>query len=226
MGDDFDASWSQIQSQLVALVVAGQLSAARLAEPYLVDVLAETGQPDSPVAALRVRGFAGTAADGRPLADLLRGAVIDAKQARAEMSTADSLARGGRWLDMVTQTTIADTARSAVTAGITVRPDIDGYVRSTGGAACSRCAVMSGKFFRYNAGFLRHPRCNCVHTPTSRHLAGDFTETVPAVRRADLTSLDFAARFNGGRRMPEQIVMSTDNRTLAIATLRRAGFVN
>jgi hypothetical protein len=223
MGDDFDASWSTLQAQLVTLVTAGQIAAAQLADPYLARVLAETGQPNTPVAAVRARGFAGVAADGRSLPGFLAGAVVAAKQARSEMFTNDALAVGSRWLDMATETIIADTARSAVTVGITVRPDIDGYVRSTGGHACSRCQVLAGKFYPYSAGFLRHPRCHCVNTPTSRRRAGDFTES-PSVRSADLSSLDIAARSTEGRRMPEQIVTFTDDRMRAIALLRQAGF--
>jgi hypothetical protein len=224
MGDDFDASWTQIERSLVALVVAGQLAAANLAEPYMAAVLAETAQPDRPAALVRSRGFAGTAADGRPLAGLLQGAVFEAKTARTQMSTIDALAQGGRWLDMVTQTTIGDIARSAVTVGITVRPDIDGYIRSTGGKACTRCLVLSGKFFRYNTGFARHPRCHCIHTPTTRHHAGDFVEATPHIGSADLSNLELAATSTSGRRMPEQIVASTDDRAAAIAMLRTAGF--
>lgn len=224
MGDDFDASWSQLERQVAALIVAGQLAAAQLADPYLVAVLAETNQPDAAVAVLRPRGFAGTAADGRSLPGFLNGAVIAAKQARTEMFTNDALAVGGRWLDMATETTIADTARSAVLTGIAIRPDIGGYVRSTGGDACSRCAVLAGKWYRYSTGFLRHPRCHCTMTPSSSALAGGFTEGTVALHGADLSSLDFAARSTQGRRMPEQIVMSTDDRTAAIAMLRHAGF--
>lgn len=229
MGDDFDASWSQLERQITALVVAGQLAAAQLAEPYLVAVLAETNQPDAAVLSLRPRGFAGTAADGRSLPGFLTGAVIAAKQARSEMFTNDALAVGGRWLDMATETTIGDISRSAVLTGIAVRPQILGYVRSTGGDPCSRCAVLAGKWYRYSTGFLRHPRCHCTMTPSSIELAGGFTEgslerTRGPRHRADLSSLDIAARSTEGRRMPEQILASTDDRTAAIAMLRAAGF--
>lgn len=224
MGDDFDASWAQLDKQVTSLVVAGQLAAAQLAEPYLVDVLAETDQADVAVAAVRPRGFAGTAADGRSLPGFLAGAVIAAKKARTETFTNDALAVGGRWLDMATETTIADISRSAVLTGIAVRPGIGGYVRSTGGDACSRCEVLAGKWYRYSTGFLRHPRCHCAMTPSSSVLAGGFTEGTVEVHGADLSSLDFAARSLEGRRMPEQILASTDDRRAAIAMLVHAGF--
>jgi hypothetical protein len=224
MGDDFDASWSELAPRLTAVTTAGQLAAARLADPYLRAVLAETGQPNRPVAAVRARGFAGIAADGRPLTGLLAGAVIKAKLARQETSTVEALARGGRWLQLATDTTIADTARSAVTVGITNRPELDGYVRSTGSLACSRCSVLAGKFYRYSAGFLRHPRCHCINTPSTRQRAGDFVEHPELTSPVELDSLDVAARTHEGRRMPEQIVSATADRSRAIAMLRQAGF--
>jgi hypothetical protein len=193
MGDDFDASWSELAPRLTAVTTAGQLAAARLADPYLRAVLAETGQPNRPVAAVRARGFAGIAADGRPLTGLLAGAVIKAKLARQETSTVEALARGGRWLQLVTDTTIADTARSAVTVGITNRPELDGYVRSTGSLACSRCSVLAGKFYRYSAGFLRHPRCHCINTPV-------YTAARRRLRRAPRAHFTGRARQSRRRR--------------------------
>jgi hypothetical protein len=32
--------------------------------------------------------------------------------------------------------------------------------------SCSRCAVLAGKWFGWNAGFQRHPRCDCRHIPS------------------------------------------------------------
>ena len=226
MGDDFDASWQTVGPRLRVVTAAAQLSAASSSVPYLPAVLAETDQPDNPVAAIRPRGFAGVASDGRPLESFLYGAVIDAKKARREMSTPEALARGGRWLDKATETIIADTSRAAEATGIAARPDIGGYVRSTGASACSRCAVLAGKFFRWNTGFARHPRCSCTHTPTSRGRAGEFIET-PDVHATNLTSLHMAAgdRPQGGRLMPEHILTNASNREQAISLLRRHGYL-
>jgi hypothetical protein len=33
------------------------------------------------------------------------------------------------------------------------------------GKSCARCLLLSGKEYRYNAGFQRHPRCDCIHIP-------------------------------------------------------------
>lgn len=227
MGDNFDDSWRTVGPRLRVVTAAGQLSTAASSVPYLPAVLTETGQPNNPVAALRARGFAGVAADGRPLGDMLYGAVIDAKKARREMSTVDALARGGRWLDGAIETTIADTGRAAVSTQIAARPDLAGYVRSTGPNACSRCRVLSGKFYRYSAGFARHNRCHCVHVPSSQGRATEFIADDTKVHSADLSSVSLASgsREVGRRLMPEQILTKAAGRDQAISLLRRAGYL-
>lgn len=174
MGVDFDQSWRTVGPRVVALVVAGQVAAVRQVEPYVAAVLGETGQLDRPAAKLNPTRFATTAGDGRPLDTLLYGAVIQSKVA-FDGSPDEALAVGGRWLDMAAQTTLADASRSATSAAITVRPDVGGYVRMVNPPACSRCIILAGKFFRWNTGFSRHPRCDCRHIPSSENVADDFT---------------------------------------------------
>lgn len=225
MGNDFDATWPAVAPKLIALTVAAQLAAARLAEPYLADVLAQTNQPDAPVAVVRARGFVGTATDGRPLPTFLYGAVIAAKRAQTRVPTIEALAVGARWLSTATLTVVADTTRTAVATGITVRPEIDGYVRETGGAACDRCEELAGEFYRYDASFQRHPQCGCYSIPSTFERASDLIEPSTTVASADLSSLSVAAVTLEGRRMPEQIISATPDRMQAIDLLRRAGFV-
>src|SRR5690625_5568244 len=33
--------------------------------------------------------------------------------------------------------------------------------------ACDRCAILAGRFYRWNDGFLRHPDCMCEHVATT-----------------------------------------------------------
>jgi hypothetical protein len=49
-----------------------------------------------------------------------------------------------------------------------------GYVRMLTLPSCGRCVVLAGRFYRWNAGFLRHPRCDCRHVPSSENVAGDL----------------------------------------------------
>ena len=77
----------------------------------------------------------------------------------------EALGQAERWLTGVTLTALADTARSVVGADIAQRTAIAGYVRMLNAPSCSRCIILAGKFFRWNEGFLRHPRCDCKHIP-------------------------------------------------------------
>jgi len=158
MGQDFDASWAAIGPRLLVLTSAAQLGAARNGVAYVPAALSEVGQDVAESGVTNPRAFAGFASDGRPLGSLLEGAKVRAKEAQ-------SLDVGGRWLDMVVQTQIADASRAAASVSIAARPKV-GYVRMVNPPCCSRCAVLAGKFFRYNQGFQRHPRCDCTHIPT------------------------------------------------------------
>lgn len=54
------------------------------------------------------------------------------------------------------------------------RRHVAGYVRMLVPPSCSRCVVLAGNFYRFNAGFERHPRCDCRHIPAAEALAGDL----------------------------------------------------
>ena len=171
MGQDFDASWATIGPRVLVLTSAAQLGAARSGVEYVPAALAEVGQDVAESGVTNPRAFAGVASDGRPLGSLLEGAKVRAKESQ-------SLDVGGRWLDMVVQTQIADAARGAASVSIAARPKV-GWVRMVNPPCCARCAVLAGKFFRYNQGFQRHPRCDCTHVPTTQGDFGRFTSDPP-----------------------------------------------
>jgi hypothetical protein len=171
--DDFDGSWRRIGPALVAVTAAAQLAAARAATSYVPAVLAETGQPDAPLARVRPEAFTGRASDGRSLAGLLTGAVVHAKRATQSsmfelddgevvtwpgLPAAEALARGGRWLDTALRTTTTDAARDATQAEIITREGM-GWVRMVNPPSCSRCAVLAGQWYRHNDIMPRHPSC-------------------------------------------------------------------
>lgn len=176
MTPNFDDSWRSQGPKVALAAKSAQLGAARAATPYLKDVLAELDIPDKPTAAVAPDGFVGVAGDGRPVDSLLYGAVVTAKQATADgASPQQALEQGERWLDMTLETLLADTGRAAVSAGMTARPAVTGWVRMLDLPSCSRCVVLAGKFFRWNEGFLRHPSCDCRHIPATEHIAGSLT---------------------------------------------------
>lgn len=178
MGAEFDASWSTVGPRITLLTASAQLGAARSGAAYVPKVLAELGQSVDPMGEVDPRGFVGIASDGRPLDSLLSEAVIASKVAKqttvsrgqdmtttySRVSDTDALAVGGRWLDMAVQTMVADAARGAAGIAIAARPKV-GWIRMLNTPSCSRCAILSGKWFKWNAGFKRHPRCDCYHIP-------------------------------------------------------------
>lgn len=169
MGVDFDASWATVGPRVTLLTASAQLGAARAGALMVPAVLDELGQSVDPVGEVRPEGFAGVASDGRPLDTLLDGAVVRSKESvKQGASPADALTKGGQWLDMAVHTMIADAGREAAGVGIAARPQV-GWVRMVNPPCCSRCAILSGKWFKWNRGFPRHPRCDCYHIPAREH---------------------------------------------------------
>ena len=135
-----------------------QALSAVVATRWLPEMLEEQGLTAPAVAPLVVAAQVGTASDGRSLGSLLEYAVRE--------STAHEF-------DTIVATQLQDVARSTLATDIATRPAIEGYVRQITAGACSRCAILAGRFYRWNEGFDRHPNCNCEHIPTTRDNAGE-----------------------------------------------------
>ena len=152
----------------------------RVAEGYTAAVLAETGQVAPAVGALALSRFTASAPDGRPMGSLLDGSIIAAKTAvKGGAPVAGALSSAGSHLMRDVLTVMADTRRQVYHADIIQRPKLGGYARMLNAPSCSRCVLLAGKWFAWNKGFLRHPRCDCIHIPASESVANDIT-TDPA----------------------------------------------
>lgn len=210
MGSEFDKSWATIGPRITLLTASAQLGAARAAAAYVPLTLAELGQAVDPLAQIDPRGFAGSASDGRPLDSLLQEAVIATKVAKqtvtsegqgmtvtySKVSDQAALAVGGRWLDTAIHTTVADASRSAAGVAITARPGI-GWIRMVNSPSCSRCAVLAGKFFTWEATFKRHPGCDCSAVATGKTGAAGLTDSPQPDQITDLTRGDRKALSEG-----------------------------
>lgn len=182
--DDLDGSWRAVKAAVVRGVVAGQFASARLAEDYVAACLAEQGLSVSPDGAVSPPAFAGWASDGRELGSLLDQPVIGAKVAIADGTTAEeALAGAMNRMLTIAQTQVSDAGRQAVSVGIASRPTV-GWTRMVSAPCCSRCAILAGKWFRYSAGFLRHPKCSCTHIPAAEDSYGDVRTDPQALVRA------------------------------------------
>lgn len=177
--NDIDGSWERVRPKLLAVISAAQMGAARNGVRYVPEALDEQGLPSRSLGRVRPQAFAGIASNGGSLVDLLALAPVKAKQAQR-------LEAGGGWLDLVAHTSVQDAAREAAGASIAATVGA-GWVRMVNPPCCQRCAVLAGKFFRFNRGFERHPRCDCTHIPTSEARADDVGILVGPDDVKDLT---------------------------------------
>lgn len=158
-------SWAAVTFPLALVVTEYQEAAASAGLAYVTDALAEQGEYVVPDAFVDPRGFAGQASDGRALVGLLYSPIVAVKNyIRDGKSPREALRMGGKALDTMARTQVADAGRAAAGVAIAARPSV-GYVRYLNPPSCSRCAVLAGRFYRWNAGFHRHPGCDCIHHP-------------------------------------------------------------
>ncbi|WP_329013196.1 hypothetical protein OG271_03965 [Micromonospora rifamycinica] len=183
------ASWLVLLPRLLVLLTGAQAAVAGRADGYLDEVLDAQGVTPDAAGRVSAGALAGVASDGRDLADLLYQPGISALVGIKRGATVDqALAGGGAGLDMIVRTQVADAGRVADQVAMVVR-DVPGYRRMLVGRSCARCVVLAGRFYRYNAGFNRHPRCDCVHVParedTAEEIRTDPKEFFASLSRAE-----------------------------------------
>jgi len=164
---DLTNSWFNALPELAAAVSLVQESAAGAGASYGAATLAAQGLYEAPQHFVNVKAFAGFASDGRSLEGLLYAAVPHTKGLIAGgMEPSTAVSKGGAFLEMATQTTIGDAGRAAAGVDTATRRNV-GYVRMLNPPSCSRCSILAGRFYRWNNGFQRHPKCDCVHVQTT-----------------------------------------------------------
>jgi hypothetical protein len=160
------AGWGVLARPVLSAVTAAQYAAALDAGRYVAASLAAQGARAPAVAELVPAAFAGVASDGRSLVDLLDQPRIGVLIRIGEgQGVAQAMASGLAQLETIAVTQVQDAGRGGAGVAIAARPAVRGYVRHLRPPSCSRCAVLAGQFYRWNAGFLRHPRCDCRHVP-------------------------------------------------------------
>lgn len=172
---DLDGSWARVGPELVVGVTGAQLAAARTADAYADAELEEQGGRPGSDFGLNPSALAGIASDGRPLDSLLQNAILTVKASIASGATLDrAMAAGLANAQMIARTQVADAGRGADGVAIVARPQLTGYRRMLVGKSCSRCVILAGRFYQWNDGFRRHPRCDCIHVPAAES-ADDVT---------------------------------------------------
>lgn len=190
-------SWGMVRPSVVAALVVAQERLLSGVEPYMSAVLAETGQGrrDDPVGAPGWWPLLGVAGDGRGLGGMVDGAAYGALRSIREGAAPRLAVReAGRWLERAASTALSDTARQGEVVAMARRP-VAGYVRMLVPPSCSRCALLAGKFYRFNDGFHRHERCDCRHIPASEALAGDLALDTRVYFESLPTAAEVADRY-------------------------------
>ena len=166
-------SWDSVSPALERAVSRLQLDAATRGAGYGGNTLADQGLYEAPEAWVDPSSLAGVSSRGASLGAALYSAIPHTKDLiSGGMPERVALARGREVLQMSAAAQVADAGRTAAGLDTFARPRV-GYVRMLNPPSCSRCSVLAGRFYRNNEGFRRHPRCDCIHVPTTRTEAAE-----------------------------------------------------
>lgn len=192
---DWDAQWAQMRGRAVTLVTAAQIGAASDGAAMIPAALDETGAGLQQVGHVDPRRFAGVASDGRDIGTLLDQALIAARMAMGGGHR--QVAAGFQFLSLAGHTQVVDASRAASATAIAATPGA-GWVRMVNPPCCPDCAVLAGKWFRWNAGFERHPGCDCIHRPASeREAPAGYSQNIDPAQINGLSEGEREALANG-----------------------------
>lgn len=171
-GADLSGSWTRGLGQAVVRAVgAGQLLAAHTGQPYVDAMVAADGlQSDYEPGATQVvpRSFSGVAADGRPLDSLLYLPVIRTKTLiQGGLTLQEAMLGGLAQLQNIVASEVAAAGSGAAGVAMVANRTVTGYVRMVRSGACARCVILAGRWYRFNADFQRHKRCQCYGVPAT-----------------------------------------------------------
>lgn len=165
---DLSGSWAAQIPLLVPVVAGLQADAASAGASYGSATLAAQGLYEAPEAFVNPEAFSGSASDGWTLEGLLYASVPYVKNLiGAGMEPRLALSKGGTHLTGMVRTQVADAGRAAAGVDVAARPNV-GYVRMLNPPSCSRCSILAGRFYRWNAGFQRHKNCDCIHVMSTQ----------------------------------------------------------
>lgn len=165
---NLSVSWDRNMALIIPAITAYQEQAAVSGAGYAAATLAAQGLYEAPQHFVDPAAFAGTASDGRTLEGLLFAPATRVKALIGQgMPVRQAVEAGKSALDTLVRTQIADAGRAAAGVDIATRHNT-GYVRMLNPPSCARCSVLAGRFYRWNAGFDRHPRCDCVHVASTQ----------------------------------------------------------
>lgn len=184
---DLTGSWLHaVGPALIRLLTAGQLLAATPAQQFVETMVIADGLAnhyDHGASRLLPRALAGVAADGRDLDSLLYLPVIRTKTLLAGgMGLPEAMLAGQIQLRRIVNSEVADAGRGAFSVSAFANRTVTGYVRQVRAGACARCAILAGRWYRFDADFDRHKRCQCYGVPATESRPGRHTDPMAFFR--------------------------------------------
>ena len=162
------AGWLSLRPRILSILRAAMAEAGRGAQPYVAAVAAGWSVDPDPLGTVNGSTFAATASDGRDLGTLLDQPAREVEAFVSQgMAAGQARAIGERHMLRIVQTQVQDASRVSVGVAITNDRRMSGYIRHLTLPSCSRCIILSGRWYRYSSGFQRHPQCDCVMLPAA-----------------------------------------------------------
>jgi len=159
--DFLDRGWDRVAPQMVAVVTAAQVVAARQSAPFLQAVA-----PEAPPARVVPEAFGGVTLAGREVGPEMYQAVVDTKrQIGRGVPRGQAFESAASLLAIMVGSMVQDMGRMSDMT-LSVGKGYTRYVRVVSAGACSRCAILAGDS-SYSTAFLRHPKCRCTAMPVA-----------------------------------------------------------
>lgn len=174
-GRRWSTAWrDDVGPQVTEILTSAQGATVARSARYATAALSELGMEAADPNPINPDGLTGVTGAGFPVGERAYSAVLatvdayyESQRSGADQASAErsALLDGERYMAAVAAEILADTTRAAEAVAFAARPWVDGFIRSPEPGACSRCIVLAGKFYLFNEGFQRHPRCRCNHVP-------------------------------------------------------------
>lgn len=179
---DFEPSFTDWLGKTATAVTDAQVRGVRLTAAYLTAFLSSELGRRVPTVTLDARAYAGTARDGRPLAEAYDTARIAVLVALKEgKSNDEALAAGSVRALRAVELDVMQTARQSLQDAQRDHPLVVGYNRAVSGT-CGACVAASDGEYSDTDDFESHPGCQCVPEPRVRGVS----DTAPRLLGAQL----------------------------------------
>lgn len=169
-------SWADLSPQAMSSVQAARVEISLASIDTVTDTLDELGIDPAPATVqVDVRGLVATSSAGTLIEDVLDAAPIRTLSlVKDGTSIVDAMASTRKWIGQTAYDLVQEASGDASIVDTASRRQVTGYVRMLTPPSCARCAILAGRWYRWNDGFDRHPHCDCVHIPAAEYVAGDI----------------------------------------------------